>query len=106
MDFLSSSIKEKRDLGREELRKFLLMKDRAIIDLGLDENETAELLEKRQREMYLGTSHNVHLQNWKQKSNRKKIDTEREKEDKHIKKCSKQKAKKTIRNIDVPKTKE
>jgi hypothetical protein len=50
------------------------MKDRAIIDLGLDETETAELLEKRQREMYLGTTHNVHLQNWKQKSNIKKTE--------------------------------
>ena len=54
MEFLSSNLKVKRDIKREELRKFCLMKDRAIIDLGLDENETAELLERKQREQYLG----------------------------------------------------
>ena len=55
MKFLTANIKEKRDLKREELRKFLLLKDKAIIDLGLDEQETAELLERNQRAAYLGT---------------------------------------------------
>ena len=55
MEFLTASMKERRDLKREELRKFLLLKDKAIIDLGLDEQETAELLERNQRAAYLGT---------------------------------------------------
>ena len=54
MEFLASNIKVNRDIKREELRKFCLMKDRAIIDLGLDENETADLLERKQRVQYLG----------------------------------------------------
>lgn len=54
MEFLTSNIKVNRDIKREELRKYCLMKDRAIIDLGLDENETAELLERKQRISYLG----------------------------------------------------
>jgi len=71
MEFLTTNMKEKRDVKREELRQFLLVKDRAIIDLGLDEHETAELLEKKQRVQYLGIENKACLQNWNSRSNKK-----------------------------------
>lgn len=37
MEFLTANMKETHEMKREELRQFLLLKDRAIIDLGLDE---------------------------------------------------------------------
>ena len=82
MEFLTASIKEKQKQKREELRQFLLMKDRAIINLGLDEHETAALLEKQQRVEYLGVLPNTALQNWnssRSHTRRKKQEAEQDK---------------------------
>lgn len=112
MKYLSANMQKDREEKREELRLFLLQKDRAIIELGLDETETANLLEKRQRQQYLGVEHAAALTNWKSrgqssKKTRKDKALSLNKQSTSSPKMAKQKTKRIkMRNANSPKTKE